>query len=1052
MSRKESKMKSGLRLFMTLCLAIALCGIAMGQETTGNIRGTVRDANGAAVPNATVTATNPQRSWTVTTDDQGVYEFQQLPPGDYVVSANASGFSETKREGVPVELGRTIQANIDLKVAGTAASVNVTTNEEPLVDVSSTKTATNVTQAEFDVLPKTLNFSSAINVAPGTRSEAKSNGFQIDGASGSENVFVVDGLDVTRLFGGTLGSSKNIPFDFVKEVQIKSAGYEAEFGGATGGVINVVTRSGSNEFHGEGRLEYQNDALIAHPNFVNRRQLTDTSKAQLFRPNEDKIRFFSPILSLGGPIVKNRLWFFSSWAPQYTRTRQQLDLISVTTGAAAEQLLSRREITYTNKNDYFITRFDATPWSKLTVNGVFINSPVKSGGPTTRVGTSNQTTSATTFNDTTFVTQGGFTPSWQLSTAVTYTPTSNLVIGFRAGRNYLNDKGTNYGIPIDTTRIDIQNACSATITAAVIGGLPCAAGTTSTGRPVINNNTLTVFDITKRTNLNWDASWVKRILGQQHVLKGGYQYSKLFNSIKSENSGGYLQFFFGQSVTEGGVRFGFDPASAANTSYGYYTTNIFGTEGTASSNNQAIFVQDQWQIHPRVTLNLGVRFEKEFLPAYPINLTNHPSLAAADLEERGDKLVSFGWSDKIAPRIGAAWDVNGDGKIKIYGSFSLFYDTMKYDLARASGGGEFWIQHYYTLNAPDFRATSLAAPTGTRFRGPIDLRLPSVSFGGDPPSIDPNLKPMREREYTVGADYAVSRDLLFGARLTRKQLDTAIDDVGIAIDGVGEFFTVANPGIGIGESFYKSPKALRNYTGLELRLDKRFSNNWYGNVSYIFSKLYGNYGGLASSDENGRANPNINRYFDDLALSYDNFGRLTNGRLPTDRPHTFKAFGSYRLNWMGMTTDFGVSQFLYQGIPVTTSIDIVVPGGAGFGVYPNGRGDLGRTDTFSQTDALINHRFKLNETATIKLGLNVFNLWDQRTETSRYTGTQDGRVNGFLISGQRVSYPNSTAYINGNGDIFTRAEAQHLIHDPRFNQPESFQGPRNARISVGIEF
>jgi len=154
--KKGKKMKSVFKFLMTLCLAIALGGIAIGQETTGNIRGVVKDANGAAVPNATVTATNAQRTWTTTTDDQGEYQFRQLPPSSYVVSVAASGFADAKREDIPVELGRTLQVNLDLNVAGTAASVNVTANEEPLVDVSSTKTATNINQQKIDLLTKTL--------------------------------------------------------------------------------------------------------------------------------------------------------------------------------------------------------------------------------------------------------------------------------------------------------------------------------------------------------------------------------------------------------------------------------------------------------------------------------------------------------------------------------------------------------------------------------------------------------------------------------------------------------------------------------------------------------------------------------------------------------------------------------------------------------------------------------------------------------------------------------------------------------------------------------
>src|SRR6266436_9433 len=252
--------------FLSLALSLVLClaASALGQETTGNIRGTVKDPNGAGVPNAAVTATNTQRSFTATTDGEGTYAFTQLPPGTYSVAVTATGCGQVKREEITLELGRTLQVNLDLSVAGAAANVNVVANEEPLVDVTSTKTSTNVTQQKIDLLPKTLRFDSVITQAPGARAEPKSAGYQIDGASGSENTFIVDGLEITRVDTGVLGLTKNIPFDFVSEVQIKSAGYEAEYGGATGGVINAATRSGSNEFHGEVRLDTQLSGLNAN--------------------------------------------------------------------------------------------------------------------------------------------------------------------------------------------------------------------------------------------------------------------------------------------------------------------------------------------------------------------------------------------------------------------------------------------------------------------------------------------------------------------------------------------------------------------------------------------------------------------------------------------------------------------------------------------------------------------------------------------------------------------------------------------------------------------
>src|SRR5262245_15581441 len=259
-TRKQCRTLGSVTLLLMLVLAQsgpALSTLA-AQEVTGSIRGEVRDQQGAVVQGAAVTASSAQRSFKATTDKDGLYRFGELPPGVYTVSANAGGFAESRVENVAVELGKTLNVVVELKAAGASDTVTVSGASEPIVDVTSTKVATNVTQEQIAVLPKGLNFSSIINVAPGTREEMNAGGFQIDGASGSENRFVVDGLDVTRVFGGMLGSTKNVPYDFVKEVQIKSAGYEAEFGGATGGVINVVTRSGANDWHGELRADFTN--------------------------------------------------------------------------------------------------------------------------------------------------------------------------------------------------------------------------------------------------------------------------------------------------------------------------------------------------------------------------------------------------------------------------------------------------------------------------------------------------------------------------------------------------------------------------------------------------------------------------------------------------------------------------------------------------------------------------------------------------------------------------------------------------------------------------
>src|SRR5215212_8977027 len=135
-----------IRLTMLVAIFTLCLPLASAQETTGNIQGTVKDPTGAVVAGATVTATNAQRTFNATTNEGGEYNFNNLQPGMYKVTATGAGFNTVTRENVPVELGRTLQVNFDLAVGGASATVTVTANDEPLVDVSSTKTATNITQ------------------------------------------------------------------------------------------------------------------------------------------------------------------------------------------------------------------------------------------------------------------------------------------------------------------------------------------------------------------------------------------------------------------------------------------------------------------------------------------------------------------------------------------------------------------------------------------------------------------------------------------------------------------------------------------------------------------------------------------------------------------------------------------------------------------------------------------------------------------------------------------------------------------------------------------
>src|SRR5438045_7851736 len=257
-----------------ICLSLFLCMLlssilAVAQETTGGIQGTVKDPQGAVVSNATITVSGPALigKKTATTDSGGFYHIEQLPPGIYSVSAAAQGFSAETKQNLRIETGALPLVNFDLRVGQEQQTIEVS-SEAALVDVTQSKVQSNVTQDILTGIPKGRSFQSVIPFAPGARQEplqgttnGRTNGFQIDGASDSENVYLIDGINTTNIQNGGVG--KNFQSDFTQEVQIKSSSFEAEYGGALGGVVNAVPKHGSNAWHGELKTYFRTNALNA---------------------------------------------------------------------------------------------------------------------------------------------------------------------------------------------------------------------------------------------------------------------------------------------------------------------------------------------------------------------------------------------------------------------------------------------------------------------------------------------------------------------------------------------------------------------------------------------------------------------------------------------------------------------------------------------------------------------------------------------------------------------------------------------------------------------
>jgi len=278
-------------------------------QTAGRITGTVVDNTGAAVPGAIVTATGPLGSYSTTSDAKGEYRFLSVTPGTYTVKVELSGFSTVEHTGIIVGIDRTVELPTTLNVATVTETVNVT-GESPVIDVTSTSTGVNANAELFNRIPVARDIYSISQIAPGVQEDTY--GAAIAGSTSAENVYIIEGLNTT---GAELGiEGKQLNFDFVEEIEVKTGGLPAEYGRTTGGVVNVLTKSGGNQFKGGLFGFYEGGGLYSDNTTADKRPATTTQ----VRTIKDRWDFGG---ELGGYLVKDKLWFFGA----YNRTNRTDD-------------------------------------------------------------------------------------------------------------------------------------------------------------------------------------------------------------------------------------------------------------------------------------------------------------------------------------------------------------------------------------------------------------------------------------------------------------------------------------------------------------------------------------------------------------------------------------------------------------------------------------------------------------------------------------------------------------------------------------------------------
>ena len=1135
------------KTFGLVLTVFAVVSSLFAQETTAGFQGSVKDPGGALIPNATIEVSGPALIGTrkAQSDGGGNYHFAALPPGQYSMTVTAPGFRTYKQTGIDLTVGRLPNIDVQLQV-GVVTETVLVSSQAPIVDTTQSKVAVTVERLVVQNIPTGRSFQSVIPFAPGARQEPlqgtrdnRDNGFQIDGAADSENVYLVDGVNTTDIQNG--GVSKGFQMDFIEEVQIKSSSFEAEYGGALGGVINAVPKRGSDQWHGAVLTYLRTNMLNANdpcisgytsgyvgpgliaanittlgrncgqrlnptlPQLSSARRLDGTP--EYYVPNKDQRRTVEPGYQIGGPLFTNKLWLFSSYIPDFDTIHRTTTFTGANPGPRTLASSFIQHNMY-NRLDYGVLnslRLFAS-W-----NYAYSRTTGQLGGPDSAYGQVN--TAASTDPNTFRSDLGTVNPLSVYSFGGDWTPTSKLVISTRYGYFFSNNEQR--GIPTGTRYV--YDATVNTSSKDLTGNAFPTSSFNTTGYSNIPSNLATLYDAYKRHGLNVDASYFTHFLVGTHTFKGGYFWQKQSNDVLSAYKGVIVDLYWGQSYTPVTNTTACDPIIAQNKAqfgqsicegkYGYFfvggqtTTNTGGTSQYA----HALYIQDAWTVGHGLTLNLGVRFDKERQPPY--DPTRFPT-------------VDFGWGDKIAPRIGGAYDLLHNGKVKIYASYGQFYDIMKMGLARGSFGSDYWHECVYALDDANFTnitPTSPIAggcpPTGpapgvnnARFIENVDFRATKA----DPrdPAISPSMKPMKQHEYTAGVDWAITPSWGLETRYSRKRLDRTIEDMSIT-DNLGYY--IGNPGTPFADVLHRPVvipddngndyfntvpfcaecppviPAIRRYDGVEFRLARRATGKWFGAASYTYSRLTGNYSGLTDTDptdgNGGRHSPNNGRAFDLPTMTYLPSGKIDDGSLSTDRPHTAKVFGYYRLKWARMETQFGISQAAYQGTPITTCLPVT--GSSSACQWAEGRGNFvtftrdaatgnfvksalvnnARTDPLIQTDLSIRHEIpvsKAHESMRLSFEAQAANLFNQRAKTGFYefaipsnliNPTRPARFSGDPQTdwGKVMLGYNYVDALNGTGSFGNGVQAP-LTLASRYGLPTLFQTARNIRLALRFTF
>ena len=952
---------------LAVCLCLAAASV-FGQDvqTKGMIGGSVTDVNGAAVPGAKIVVTGQTGERTGTTNEAGNFRVENLEPGVYTVRVEQAGFRAALANNVTVNVGRESTLNLKLEPGEVTATVDVTASAGGGIDQQSTSTGQNLNDQLFQNVPVQRQVSSLFYLSPGATDSINGgrDNPSVAGGSALDNLYVADGVNITNSAFGGIGTfsrsygalGTGINTSFIKEVQVKTGGFEPQYGQSIGGIVNIITQSGGNEYHGAFYGFARPSAFEA-----TRRQPDDTrvnKQGDLLHEENYDVG-----ADLGGYLVRDKLFFFGSFNPTVRRevvTGVRANDADIAAGNESivnsglfiqrgEFARRYRTYNYAGKLDWVLNPSHQLTFSifgdptKTNLSSfAFLNIDNNTADSVLDYGTRNW---AVRYN-------GSLSSTWSLNS------------NFSQGRSNFNETGF-----ADINQIAIRLPID-----------PIRGNYTAVGRGF--------FEPTESSNWKWDINTAK-VWNKwgQHTVGLGYTYQRSLYSGSRERSGprfpipgtnlsgtpadelGIPAFAIGQPFN---VQFRLrsqDPTTCTECPLYNVRGNLvpvslqvfrgefgppdFDTKG----NYNAGYIQDIWRVNRFVTALLGLRVEQERVIGSPNSVT-------------GDR-YAYSFTGQYAPRLGVAVDPTGKGNIKVYYNFGRFFEFLPLDAAERSLSQE--LDFTGARFAPAFTTNGAGQRIVTldQFGSPIPVidaaHLLSGAAGGvrndialsasDLSAITAGTKLGFQDEHIIGADIQLPRNFVLSVRYQYRNLKRVVEDMAIlspeaANANIGQTFFIGNPsshldaatnlvqfafpiggtapagctsgfetevddpvtGAPISNVCFGSTgidpvtgasvnipdgvpdgfaNPVRKYKAFELELNKRFADRWQLLSNFRIASLRGNYEGHLRND-NGQTDPGISSLFDFTQGDFNLLGdQFQVGYLNTDRRFVSNIYGSY---------------------------------------------------------------------------------------------------------------------------------------------------------------